>query len=49
MPGVKMVLHGGNCVAHQAKGHEFIGLTLMFNQCVNVAGSMCCLQGIEDI
>ena len=49
MPGVQMLLHGREGIAHQAKGHQFIRRALMFNQHVDIARPVAGLQRVENI
>ncbi|MNI65734.1 hypothetical protein D3C73_1212530 [compost metagenome] len=44
IPGVEMTLHRGNGIAHQSKCHVGIRRTLMFNQRIDVAITLRCLQ-----
>ncbi|MOA54785.1 hypothetical protein D3C78_1784610 [compost metagenome] len=45
----KMTLHGGDAIAHQAKGHVPVRRTLMLNQRVHIACASGGANGIEDV
>ena len=46
---LQMSVHGGNRVAHHAKGHFFVRLALMFNHDIQIAGITQHLHRIEHV
>lgn len=49
VPFVEMPLHGGNRIAHQAKGHVPIRGALMLDQHINIPGAGSGFHGPEEI
>lgn len=46
---LQMPVHGGNGIAHHAKGHFLIRLALMFNHHMQITGIALHLYGIEYV
>lgn len=49
MAALRVPLHGGDGIAHQAKGHQLIGCALVLDQNMDIARTAGGFQRIKDI